>query len=41
MKTKIQQKYDAFVSYFEEHMPVAETELEYKCAVRSLRTVSS
>ena len=30
MKTKIQQKYDAFVSYFEEHMPVAETELEYK-----------
>ena len=30
MKTKIQQKYDAFVSYFEEHMPVAETELQYK-----------
>ena len=30
MKTKIQQKYDAFVTYFEEHMPVAETELEYK-----------
>ena len=28
--TKIQQKYDAFVSYFEEQMPVAETELEYK-----------
>ena len=28
--TKIQQKYDAFVTYFEEHMPVAETELEYK-----------
>ena len=27
---KLQQKYDAFVSYFEEHMPVAETELEYK-----------
>ena len=25
-----QQKYDAFVSYFEEHLPVAETELEYK-----------
>ena len=30
MKTKIQQKYDAFVAYFEAHMPVAETELEYK-----------
>ena len=30
MKTKIQQKYDAFVAYFEEHMPEAETELEYK-----------
>ena len=29
MKTKLQQKYDAFVSHFEEHMPVAETELEY------------
>ena len=29
MKTKIQQKYEAFVAYFEEHMPVAETELEY------------
>ena len=30
MKTnKLQQKYDAFVSYFEEHMPVAESELEY------------
>jgi len=28
--TKIQQKYDAFVAYFEGHMPVAETELEYK-----------
>ena len=28
--TKIQQKYDAFVAYFEEHMPVAESELEYK-----------
>lgn len=27
--TKIQQKYDAFVSCFEEHMPVAESELEY------------
>lgn len=27
--SKLQQKYDAFVSYFEEHMPVAETELEY------------
>ena len=24
-----QQKYDAFVAYFEEHLPVAETELEY------------
>ena len=30
MKTKLQQKYDAFVTYFEEHMPIAETELEYK-----------
>ena len=31
MKTnKLQQKYDAFVSYFEEHMPVAESELQYK-----------
>lgn len=30
MKTKLQQKYDAFVAYFEEHMPIAETELEYK-----------
>ena len=29
MTTKLQQKYDAFVAYFEEHMPVAETELEY------------
>lgn len=26
---KLQQKYSAFVAYFEEHMPVAETELEY------------
>jgi endonuclease-3 len=30
MKTKLQQKYDAFVAYFEEHMPVAETELHYE-----------
>ncbi len=29
-QTKLQQKYDAFVAYFEEHMPIAETELEYK-----------
>ena len=29
MKTKIQQKYDAFVAYFEEHMPIAESELHY------------
>ena len=28
--SKLQMKYDVFVSYFEEHMPVAETELEYK-----------
>ena len=28
-QTKIQQKYDAFVAYFEEHMPIAETELHY------------
>lgn len=27
---RIQQKYDAFVAYFEANMPVAETELEYK-----------
>ena len=30
MKTKYQQKYDIFVDYFSQHMPVAETELEYK-----------
>ena len=30
MKTKLQQKYDAFVAYFEEHMPVAESELQYE-----------
>ena len=30
MKTKLQQKYDVFVDYFSQHMPVAETELEYK-----------
>ena len=29
MKTKIQQKYDAFVAYFEEHMPIAESELHF------------
>lgn len=28
--TKIQQKYDAFVDYFEEHMPVAESELVFR-----------
>ena len=28
--SKIQQKYDAFVDYFEEHMPVAESELVYR-----------
>lgn len=28
--TKIQQKYDAFVDYFEEHMPVAESELAFR-----------
>ncbi len=28
--SKLQQKYDAFVSYFEEHMPVAESELRYE-----------
>lgn len=27
---KIQQKYDAFVAYFSEHMPIAESELQYK-----------
>lgn len=29
MKKKIQQKFDALISYFEEHMPVAEPELQY------------
>ena len=29
-QTKLQQKYDVFVDYFSQHMPVAETELEYK-----------
>ncbi|MBR4392265.1 MAG: endonuclease III [Bacteroidales bacterium] len=28
--TKIQEKYDAFVAYFQEHRPVAETELVYR-----------
>ena len=28
--SKLQQKYDAFVSYFEEYMPVAESELRYE-----------
>ena len=27
---KLQQKYDAFVLYFEEHMPVAESELQFE-----------
>lgn len=27
--TKIQQKYDAFVEYFQEHMPLATSELQY------------
>ena len=27
---KLQQKYDAFVAYFSEHMPIAESELHYK-----------
>lgn len=30
MKSKLQQKYDAFVAHFEEAMPVAESELEYE-----------
>ncbi len=30
MKSKLQQKYDAFVAYFSEHMPVAESELDYE-----------
>ena len=30
METKLKQKYSAFVAYFEEHMPIAESELEYK-----------
>ena len=28
--TKIQQKYNDFVDYFEEHMPVAESELAFR-----------
>lgn len=28
--TKIQQKYDAFVAYFEEHMPLATSELKFR-----------
>ena len=28
--TKFQQKYDAFVAYFSEHMPIAESELHYE-----------
>ena len=28
--SKIQQKYDAFVRYFEEQMPIAESELQYR-----------
>ena len=28
--TKIQQKYDSFVDYFQEHMPVAESELVFR-----------
>ena len=28
--TKIQQKYDAFVDYFEEHLPVANSELQFR-----------
>lgn len=28
--TKIQQKYDAFVDYFQEHMPLAASELQYR-----------
>ncbi len=28
--TKLQQKYDFFVSYFQEHMPIAESELRYE-----------
>ena len=30
METKLKQKFSAFVDYFEEHMPIAESELEYK-----------
>ena len=30
MKSQLQQKYDAFVAYFSEHMPVAESELHYE-----------
>ncbi len=28
--TQLQQKYDAFVAYFSEHMPIAESELHYE-----------
>ena len=36
---RIQQKYDAFVAYFEEHMPVAESELHYESPYQLLVAV--
>ena len=40
MKTnKLQQKYDAFVAYFEEHMPIAESELHYESPYQLLVAV--
>lgn len=37
--TKIQQKYDAFVAYFAEHMPIAESELQYESPYQLLVAV--
>lgn len=38
-KTKLQQKYDAFVNYFKEHMPQVQTELDYRNAYELLVAV--
>ena len=37
--SKLQQKYDAFVAYFSEHMPVAESELQYESPYQLLVAV--
>ncbi len=36
---KLQQKYDAFVAYFSEHMPIAESELHYESPYQLLVAV--